>query len=95
MGELVERITFREFSAWMEYLEWDKIQHSKLDQYLAQIAQMVVRVNVGKADQKKIKLKDFLFDYEKASSAEKSKSAWMGWLGLFRGQLGKKPKKDK
>ena len=79
--ELAERITYREFEAWLEFLKWELNYHTKLDHYLAAIIAEVRRSYVK--DPKKVKLEDLLLRFEDENTPKQdSKSVWMSLVGL-------------
>lgn len=91
--------TSSEFVQWMLYLKKDWNSPSRTDLYLAQIAYQIVRMNVGKKDRTKVKMKDFIlkFDTEEKKDtvlsgmerAKRTKSYVSAWLGAASRQLRK------
>ena len=93
--ELADRISYREFLSWLDYLQWDENFHSKLDYYLAQISATMMKT-VAK-EQKKVKIKDYLIEFLKPGERAKqdSKSVWMGLFGFGKKRLKPQPKPKK
>lgn len=77
--ELAERISFREFLGWMEFLKWDESRNTKADYYLAQIAAEVRRSAVKHP--RKVKVKDFLLRMSDKPTQD-SKSIWLSHFGI-------------
>lgn len=86
--ELAERITYREFLNWLEYLRWDESRGKLSHYYLAQIAAEVQKSVLASKDAKKVKLQDYVLKMtdEKPAQDTKtkqgSKASWLGLLGI-------------
>ena len=93
--ELADRISYREFLSWLDYLKWEENFHSKQDYYLAQIAATMIKTVVK--DQTKVKTNDYLIEFlapgEKAK--KDSKSVWMGLFGFGKKRLKPLPRPRK
>jgi len=80
VGDLKERITYREFLEWLAFLGKEEERQTKQDYYLAQIAAEIRRgiVKVPKS----VKVKDFLIEVQvtpkEKEKMKKSKSFWLG-----------------
>jgi len=81
VAELAERISFREFLDWLEFLSWWESHHDKDDYYLAQIAAEVRRSYVKHP--KTVKTKDFLLGLKPTKPvAQGSKQVWLSIFNL-------------
>jgi hypothetical protein len=79
--ELAEKVTYREFLSWLDYLNWAEDRTEKSEYYLAQIAAEVRRGYVKHP--KSVKTKDFILkSVEKKQTMSKSKSTWLGFFNL-------------
>lgn len=78
-------MAYSEFLEWLEFLEQEKNEHSKLDWYLAQIAQWICKVN--SENPKKVEVSDFLLKFSVAEekeeqTPEQAKQVWAAALGI-------------
>lgn len=87
VAELRATIGYSEFLEWLQFFEYEKNHHTKLDWYLAQIASWVCKVNANNPN--KVQVKDFLMVFqdvpseaEKEQSVEDSKNIWAASLGI-------------
>ncbi len=78
--ELAEKITFREFLSWLDYLSWAEGRTEKIEYYLAQIAAEVRRGQVKHP--KQVKTKDFILRPAGKQTTSKSKATWLGFFNL-------------
>ena len=79
--ELADKISFREFLNWLEYLEWFEDRVVKNDYYFAQIAAEIRRGYVKHP--KSVKTTDFVIQSPKKQAAvSSSKSTWLGFFNL-------------
>ena len=80
MGDLKERVTYREFLEWITFLNKEEERQTKQDYYLAQIAAEVRRGHVKSP--RTVKVKDFLIQVvptpNEKKRMENSKSFWLG-----------------
>jgi hypothetical protein len=60
-----DETTSTELPLWMAYLDMLEESHTKQDYYLANIAATVIRSVVSTADQKKVKLEDYLLTFKR------------------------------
>ena len=92
VGELVGRISYREFVDWIQFLIWEEEREmtrtTKQDWYLAQIAAEVLRPNAR--EPRKVTTEKMLIRFIPAgvkNRMQTSKAAWFSALGLSESEL--------
>jgi hypothetical protein len=84
VGDLKERVTYREFLEWLVFLNNEEERQTKQDYYLAQIAAEIRRGQV--TNPRSVKVKDFLVEMtttpKQKKKMERSKSFWLGMVNV-------------
>ena len=88
IAECMERISYREFLVWQQYLENKKWNADKTDYYLMQVALLIAQSNSKKG--KRYKLSDFEIKFRRREETKSALSSKQIWLAALESKLGKK-----